>query len=174
MLEGVLAMQMSSLRDLYQHQLAELRQAELEYLEALPTLQSAAYSYELGKAIHEQILQSQEHIQRIDRILNTHSSFATEEAPSTMGLARFCVELSQHPEAFPDVRDAALIAAIQRVRHEQIAGYGCARTWAQVLGDRDAGIVLQKCLTDEKISDAQLTRIAEGANRRAAAALVVA
>jgi ferritin-like metal-binding protein YciE len=146
----------------------------MEYLEALPTLQSAAYSYELGKAIHEQLLQTQEHLQRLDRFLNTHSPLVTEEAPSTMGLARICVELSHHPEAFPDVRDAALIAAMQRVRHEQIAGYGCARTWAQVLGDRDAEVVLQKCLTDEKICDAQLSRIAAGANQRAAAALAVA
>jgi ferritin-like metal-binding protein YciE len=167
-------MQMASLRDLYQRQLAGLRQAEMEYLEVLPTLQSAAYSYELGKAIHDQVLQTQEHVQRLDRILHAHTPHAADEAPSTMGLARFCVELSHHPEAFPDVRDAALIAAMQRVRHEQIAGYGCARTWAQVLGDRDAGIVLQKCLTEEKICDAQLSRIAEAANRRAAAALAVA
>jgi len=35
-------------------------------------------------------------------------------------------------KADPNVKDAALIAAAQRVEHYEIAGYGTARTFARV------------------------------------------
>ena len=164
-------MRMASLRDLYQQQLLSLRQNEMSYLEALPTLQSTAFSYSLAKLLHDQIGHAQRHIRRLDTILGLSRE---SESPKVAELTQVCRELSKHAEAIDDVRDAALIAAVQRFRHEQIAGYGCARAWARVLGEDDGRIVLEKCLLDEKGCDAELTRIAEGANVRAAGALVIA
>jgi ferritin-like metal-binding protein YciE len=167
--QGGSTMRMASLRDLYQQQLLDLRQTEVDYLEVLPTLQSAACSYSLAKLFHDQIAHAQEHIRRLDSILILSRE---RESPKVAELTQVCRELSKHAEAIDDVRDVALIAAVQRFRHEQISGYGCARAWARVLGEDDARIVLEKCLIDEKNCDAELTRIAEGANVRAAAALV--
>ena len=164
-------MRMASLRDLYQQQLLSLRQTEMSYLEVLPTLQSTASSYSLARLLHDQIARAQEHVRRLDTIL---APSRERESPKVAELMQVCRELSKHAEAIDDVRDAALIAAVQRFRHEQIAGYGCARAWARVLGDDDGRIVLEKCLIDEKSCDAELTRLAEGANVRAAAALVAA
>jgi ferritin-like metal-binding protein YciE len=59
-----------------------------------------------------------------------------------------------------DVRDAALIAAAQRVEHYEIAGYGCARTFAEQLGFDDAVQLLQLTLDEEKATDEKLTQIA--------------
>ena len=39
-------------------------------------------------------------------------------------------------EADDEVRDAGLIAAAQRVEHYDMAGYGCARTYAELLSDK--------------------------------------
>jgi ferritin-like metal-binding protein YciE len=61
----------------------------------------------------------------------------------------------------PSVLDAALIAAAQRVEHYEMAGYGCARIFAQLLGERDAATVLEKTLEEEKEADRKLTEIAE-------------
>jgi hypothetical protein len=47
------------------------------------------------------------------------------------------------------VRDAGLIAAAQRVEHYEIAGYGCVRSYAEVLGDQATRDTLQRTL-DEK------------------------
>jgi len=47
-------------------------------------------------------------------------------------------------EAEPEVMDAALIAAAQRVEHYEIAGYGCARTFARQLGHEEAANLLQQ------------------------------
>jgi ferritin-like metal-binding protein YciE len=70
-----------------------------------------------------------------------------------------------------DVKDAALIAAAQRVEHYEISGYGTARTIAQQLGLTDVAALLQQTLEEEKAADHKLTTIAESSvNVRAATA----
>jgi ferritin-like metal-binding protein YciE len=59
-----------------------------------------------------------------------------------------------------EVRDAGLIAAAQRVEHYEIAGYGCARTYAELLGDPDGAELLQTTLTEESDTDKKLTNLA--------------
>ncbi|HEY3245678.1 MAG TPA: DUF892 family protein, partial [Phycisphaerae bacterium] len=61
-----------------------------------------------------------------------------------------------------------LIASAQHLCHDEIAGYGCARTWAKVLGYDSAAEILQKNLAEEKQADAELSRIAERVNATAA------
>jgi ferritin-like metal-binding protein YciE len=60
----------------------------------------------------------------------------------------------------PAVKDAALIAAAQRVEHYEIAGYGAARTFAQQLGLNDIAELLQHTLDEEGAADQKLTEIA--------------
>lgn len=61
----------------------------------------------------------------------------------------------------PDVKDAALIAAAQRVEHYEISAYGTARTFAQRLGLTQAASLLQQTLQEESAADEKLNRIAE-------------
>ena len=56
-------------------------------------------------------------------------------------------------DAVEEVRDAGLIAAAQRVEHYEMAGYGCARTYAELLEDRDGAQLLQTTLTEESDAD---------------------
>ncbi len=65
------------------------------------------------------------------------------------------------PKGDADVKDAALIAAAQRVEHYEIAAYGCARTFAQRLGRSDVANLLQQSLDEEGNADKILTEIAE-------------
>src|SRR5205085_1735185 len=60
-----------------------------------------------------------------------------------------------------DVRDAGLIASAQRVEHYEIAGYGCARTYAELLGDRQGARLLQTTLREEANTDKKLTQLAK-------------
>jgi ferritin-like metal-binding protein YciE len=61
----------------------------------------------------------------------------------------------------PDVLDAALIGAAQKVEHYEMAGYGTARTWAKRLGEQDACALLQQTLEEEAATDEKLTKLAE-------------
>ena len=58
------------------------------------------------------------------------------------------------------VKDAALIGAAQRVEHYEIAGYGTARTLAELLGHQEAVDLLQQTLDEEKETDEKLTKLA--------------
>ncbi len=60
-----------------------------------------------------------------------------------------------------NVKDAALIGSAQRVEHYEIAGYGCLKTYAHLLGNRQAASLAEKTLEEEKQTDKKLTKIAE-------------
>ena len=64
-------------------------------------------------------------------------------------------------DAEDEVRDAGLISAAQRVEHYEIAGYGCARTYAELLGDKQGAKVLQQTLDEEGATDKKLTKLAK-------------
>jgi ferritin-like metal-binding protein YciE len=64
-------------------------------------------------------------------------------------------------DAEPDVLDAGMIAAAQKVEHYEIAGYGTARAWAERLGYDNAARLLQQTLEEESMANEKLTRIAE-------------
>ena len=66
-------------------------------------------------------------------------------------------------EAEDEVRDAGLISAAQRVEHYEMAGYGCARTYAELLGDSEGAKMLQMTLEEEAATDQKLTELAKSA-----------
>jgi ferritin-like metal-binding protein YciE len=70
-------------------------------------------------------------------------------------------------DAEPDVMDAMLIAAAQKVEHYEIALYGTLCTWAELLGYDEALRLLQETLDQEKSADEKLTQIARTVNEAA-------
>jgi ferritin-like metal-binding protein YciE len=72
-------------------------------------------------------------------------------------------------EADEEVKDAGLIAAAQRVEHYEMAGYGTARTYAELLGDREGAKLLRTTLEEEKQTDQKLSELANSAINVAAA-----
>jgi len=56
-------------------------------------------------------------------------------------------------DAKPEVMDAGLIGAAQHVEHYEIAGYGCVRTYAELLGHSNFVSLLQTTLDEEKATD---------------------
>ena len=70
----------------------------------------------------------------------------------------------------PEVFDAGLISAAQRVEHYEIAAYGSARTYAELLGEQEAVRLLSQTLEEEKAADSKLTQVARTVNVEAKAA----
>ena len=64
-------------------------------------------------------------------------------------------------EAEDEVRDAGLISTAQRIEHYEMAGYGCARTYAELLGDSEGAKMLQMTLEEEAATDQKLTELAK-------------
>jgi ferritin-like metal-binding protein YciE len=72
-------------------------------------------------------------------------------------------------EADVEVKDAGLIVAAQQVEHYEMAGYGTARTYAELLGDKEAAKLLALTLEEERQTDQKLSKLAQSAINVAAA-----
>jgi ferritin-like metal-binding protein YciE len=159
---------MESMQDLYLHELKDMYSAEKQILQALPKMASKANHNELRKAFEEHQATTEEQVRRLETIFDELGKKpGGKKCKGMEGLIEEGEELLEE-DADPDVRDAALIGAAQRVEHYEIAGYGTARTYARQLGfDRQAEL-LQRTLEEEGETDERLTRLAEGRINREA------
>ncbi|SRR5579884_1296826 len=159
----------NSLEDLFVNQLEDLYDAEKRIVNALPKMAETAAAPALRRAFQEHLEQTRHHVDRLDTIFRQLGRTPQREACEAMkGLLREGDEMIG-AKGDPDVRDAALIAAAQRVEHYEMAGYGTARTFALRLGHTDAARLLQSTLQEEVAADKKLTEVAETeVNARAA------
>ncbi len=161
-------MEMATLRELLIDELKDLYSAEKQITKALPRMARAASSEKLRKGFQEHLAQTEEQINRLDRIFEElEESPRGKKCKGMEGLLQEGKELMQE-DAQPDVMDAGLIAAAQHVEHYEIAGYGCVRTYANVLGMKKIAMLLEQTLEEEKATDQKLTKLAEAINVQAA------
>jgi ferritin-like metal-binding protein YciE len=155
-------MQLNSLNDVLEDQLADLLSAEQQLVEALPKIAAAASSNELREALQNHLQETRGHLQRLKDI--TPSLAATAPSKKCVGMEGLLREGEEiiKGEGDPLAKDAALIAAAQRVEHYEIAAYGTARTLADELGLDDAKDALDQTLDEEANADKLLTKIATG------------
>jgi len=162
-------MELSTLKDLYVHELKDLFSAEQQLVKALPKMAKAASNKELAGGFQAHLEQTKEHAERLQQILSKHQ--ATSRGAKCKGMEGLVAEGAEliEEEADPEVKDAGLIAAAQFVEHYEIAGYGTARTYAELLGDQEGAKLLQTTLEEEKQTDEKLTKLAKLAINLAAA-----
>ena len=152
---------LNSLQDLYLEQLRDLYSAEHQIVDALPKMAAAATHPELKQAFQTHLVQSQEQARRIERICEgLGESPKGETCDGMKGLLKEG-EKTMKTRADSDVLDAALIAAAQRVEHYEIAGYGCVKTYARLLGRQQDVQLLQQTEDEEGQTDKLLTALAE-------------
>jgi ferritin-like metal-binding protein YciE len=154
-------MKLDSLETLYVEELRDLYNAEQQILKALPKMAKAASSH-IQKGFQEHLQQTKGQVDRLDQIFaDLGKSPKGKKCEAMEGLLKEGAELLE-ADAQPSVLDAALIAAAQRVEHYEIAGYGCVRTYAKLLGHSEATELLQQTLDEEKRTDEKLTELAVG------------
>jgi ferritin-like metal-binding protein YciE len=154
-------MKLASLRDLYVSELKDLHSAENQILKALPKMAEAASSSELQDAFREHLEQTKVHVQRLEQIFDKlDTSPKGKKCLAMEGLIEEGKELTEE-DVDPEVLDAGLISAAQKVEHYEMAGYGCVRTYAQLLGDDEAAGLLQQTLREESETDKKLTALAD-------------
>jgi ferritin-like metal-binding protein YciE len=166
---------MQTLHDLFIGQLNELFAGEAASIQAMQALRRAASNPRLAKLLEAHERESEKHAARLEDIFDSLEVVPRRAGSHTLkGLCDDCVEWASMSGAEPHVRDAALIAAAQHLEHDEIAGYGCARTWASLLGFTTSASEMLKTLTEERRFDESLTRIAETLNKSALEPMAVA
>jgi ferritin-like metal-binding protein YciE len=157
-------MKIESLRDLYVEQLKDLYNAEQQLIKALPKMAKGSSSEELRAAFEDHLGQTKQHAQRIETIFEQMGENVSGKKCKAMeGLVKEGGEVLEE-DMVDAIKDAAIIAAAQRVEHYEIAGYGCVHAYATRLGEDNAASLLAQTLDEEKKADVLLNGIAEQLN----------
>jgi ferritin-like metal-binding protein YciE len=154
-------MSLGTLNDVFADQIEDLYSAETQLVEALPKIASAASDEKLQDAFKSHLEQTRGHVERLQRIKNDLGIAGSQTCKGMAGLLEEGEEVLGEPGGGAS-KDAAIIAAAQRVEHYEIAAYGTARTLAGELGYDDAKDLLNETLSEESAADELLTKIATG------------
>ncbi|EFR7064571.1 DUF892 family protein [Escherichia coli] len=154
-------MNMKTIEDVFIHLLSDIYSAEKQLTRALAKLARATSNEKLSQAFHAHLEEIHGQIERIDQVVESESNLKIKrmKCVAMEGLIEEANEVIESTEK-NEVRDAALIAAAQKVEHYEIASYGTLATLAEQLGYRKAAKLLKETLEEEKATDIKLTDLA--------------
>jgi ferritin-like metal-binding protein YciE len=154
--------QLHSLKDVLVGQVADLQSAEQQLISALPKMAASASNGDLRQALQMHLDQTRTHADRLARVAGMlGAAIPSEQCQAMKGLIAEGDDVIK-ATGDPNAKDAALIAAAQRVEHYEIAAYGTARTLSKQLGLNDAASLLDETLDEESEADELLTKLATG------------
>ena len=152
----------NSLKDVLQEQLEDLHSAETQLVAALPKMAQAAHHDQLREAFEHHLEETRGHLNRVKEALGELGvSNPTEVCKGMKGLIAEGEEIIEM-DGDPTAKDAALIAAAQRVEHYEIAAYGTVRQLADDCGFDGIKDLADQTLDEESQADQLLTKIATG------------
>lgn len=160
-------MSVGTAEELFVDELKDIYSAEKQAVKAYPRLTKAVQSEDLKQAMQEHLEQTKGQIERLDRIfeiLEKRSSGKTCEGMK--GLIEEAQTQLEEIEKGP-VLDCAIIGALQRVEHYEIAAYGTVATLAEAMGHEEVKELLGETLEEEKETDERLTQVAQSVNSEA-------
>src|SRR5687768_12458334 len=149
------------LHELFVDELRDILGAEKQLLKGLKKLSTAAGSETLKNAFNTHYAQTEGQIERLKQVFSSIGLAARGKKCKAMeGLLEEADEITESFQDQPEVLDAALISAAQKVEHYEIASYGCLVTYAKLMGHTEAEQLLAETLAEEKDTDSLLTEIA--------------
>ena len=160
-------MSVETLQELLVDELKDLYSAEKQIVRALPKIIKAVTTEDLKEGLANHLEETKGQVSRLEKIGEILGKKMTGK--TCVGMKGV---LEEGAEVLDDtdkgmVRDAALISACQRVEHYEMAGYGSARDFAKMLGEREIAELLDETLTEEKNADKTLTGASKQINAQA-------
>jgi ferritin-like metal-binding protein YciE len=153
---------MKDFYDLFTHELKDMYSAETQLERLLPEFARSASTPKLKEAFsyyHKEIGQQIARLEEVAQDLNIDLKGHTCEAMKVFLNEALKIMRADYPA---EVRDAALISSMQRIKHYQIALYGTLKAFARNLGFNEAEQLLNMSSHEEGDADKKLTEIAMG------------
>ena len=148
---------MSALRETFIEELKDTYDAEHQITKALPKAIKNARHDELKSALEAHLEETRGHIERLENVFEIFDETPKRKKCQGMeGIIAEGQELIENHEG-----DAALIAALQKVEHYEIAAYGTLAAWAKLLEEDEAVGILEETLNEESDADEHLTEVAQ-------------
>ena len=152
----------SQLEKLFIDSLKDIYWAEKHLTQELPKMQKAATSQELKDAIEEHTSQTEEHVNRLERVFEILGKKAQAKKCDGMeGLIKEGHSVVEETEKGSMTRDAGIIMSAQKVEHYEISSYGTLASLATTMGLNEVAEILKETLEEEKETDENLSSIAE-------------
>lgn len=149
-----------TLQDLLVDVLRDTYNAEKQLVKALPKMAKAANSEELRAAFEEHLDVTKQQVIRLEQVFKElNVPVRGKHCVAMEGLIEEGKELMEEDHD-PEVLDAGLIAAAQKVEHYEIAAYGTTRTWSEMLGFNNVAQLLKQSLDEEAEADETLSQLA--------------
>jgi ferritin-like metal-binding protein YciE len=153
-------MAVKSVKDLLLEELRDIYHAEKQLVRALPKMAKKAKSDELRQAFELHLEETKGQVERLDQVFQQLDSRSSGKRCEAMeGLIEEAKDMMEEIST-PEVLDAAMIAAAQKVEHYEIASYGSVCALAEALGQKEAAKLLEETLNEEKATDQRLNQIA--------------
>jgi ferritin-like metal-binding protein YciE len=150
------------LNDLFLDTLKDIYYAENKILKALPKMAKAAQAQDLQSAFRKHLAETQGQVKRLERIFaDLDQAPKGKKCPAIDGIIKEGDEIAKDYKGSAAL-DAGLLAAAQAVEHYEISRYGTLKCWATELGMDNAVRLIDETLAQEKMADANLSKLAEG------------
>lgn len=154
-------MKIHSFREMYLREMQELQSVEMQLSDVFRGMEDLATDDGLKQAIAKHLNDTESQLGHLDRILKQHGTDPDRHEDQSM--STLIAESAKWVQMLdnPDVRDAGLIASVQKIEHYQIAAYGTVACWAKHLGLEEDLAVLLDVLDQDKSFDEELSRLAK-------------
>lgn len=159
----------SELMELFEEQLKDILWVEKALIKAIPEMITLATSDDLIFVLTYHLHQTYEQVSRLEKVFKAIDKIPSETKCNAMEeMIAEANEMMEKCEKGPKC-DVVIIAATQKIEHYEIASYGTLREFAEILGLKEAEMLLMKTLREEKTADQKLTDVAvQGVNMEAA------
>lgn len=155
-------MKLKNLEDLFQDELLDIYNAEKQLTKVLLKMAENATNPQLAAGFRTHFEETEGHVHRLEKIFEILKIKDEKETCEAMkGLLKEGDDLMKNSAEGP-TRDAAMIAAAQKVEHYEIATYGSLVALADTLGHIEAAAILKETLEEERATDRKLSDLAEG------------
>jgi ferritin-like metal-binding protein YciE len=156
-----------TLEDAFIEELRDVLSAEKQIVAALPKMAKAATNPQLKEAFQTHLEETKVQVERLEKVFESMGKTARSKKCAAMeGILEEGKEILE-TDADPEVLDAMMIGAAQKVEHYEIATYGTLCTWAEMIGANEALGLLKETMAEEENTDKLLTTISETVNQQA-------
>lgn len=159
---------MTKFNEAYQELIQDMYSAEKQVLVALPKAAKASTSPDLVSGIEHHIKQTEMHATRLEEIAKRGGFKPTgKTCAAAKGIIEEMAEAIKEHDRGP-ILDAVLVCGCQKFEHYEIANYGTAVSWSELMGAKEDTHLLHETLVEEKETNAKLTGLAKMSVNKAA------
>ncbi len=151
---------MKTLKDLFLSELADIYDAEQQFVHALAGMAEIVTCSHLKKSIFIHLKQTEGHVTKVEEVFIAFGEKPhTKRCQAMAGLLLEADVIAAEFKLSPAI-NAALICIAQKMEHYEIVAYGCLHEWAGQLGNQEAADLLKEILDEEKGANEEFTDLA--------------